>query len=337
MGEAQGERRGWDWDGGEIVLASNGRMSWRTPRGQTTIGAVACPGMEMNKPFLSPRNDAVFKMLFGDGRDVELLTNFLQAALDLPAGDYEEVTLVDPHLGRENLGDKLGILDVKVRTRSGKIVDVEIQICDLPQMRERIVFYLARMITEQIGEGDDYRKIQRSICILITDFVLVPENEVYHNRYTLHDARTHSEFSDLIEIDTLELPKLAGTGDGTSLWDWLKFLNARSEEDLTMLEQKNSQVKKAVAKLIALSADEEARMLAESREKLRRDISAQVLEAGEKGRMEGHMEGHMEGRMEGRMEERLALARNALSMNLPVTDIMTLTGLSREKIQSLMH
>ena len=275
----------------------------------------------MNKPFLSPRNDAVFKMLFGDGRDIDLLTDFLQAALDLPAGDYEEVTLVDPHLGRESLGDKLGILDVKVKTRTGKIIDVEIQICDLPQMRERIVFYLARMITEQIGEGDDYRKIQRSICILITDFVLVPENEVYHNRYTLHDARTHSEFSDLMEIDTLELPKLPGIADGTSLCDWLKFLNARSEEDLTMLEQKNSQLKKAVAKLIALSADEEARMLAESREKLRRDISAQMLEAEEKGRS----------------EERLALARNALSMNLPITDIMTLTGLSREKIQSLMH
>jgi hypothetical protein len=34
---------------------------------------------------------------------------------------------------------------------------------------------------------------------------------------------------------------------------------------------------------------------------------------------------------------RLALARNALKMNLPITDIMALTGLSREKIQSMMH
>ncbi|MDR1062870.1 MAG: Rpn family recombination-promoting nuclease/putative transposase [Azoarcus sp.] len=291
----------------------------------------------MNKPFLSPKNDVVFKRLFGDGRDIDLLTDFLQSTLDLPAEEYEEVTLADPHLSRENLGDKLGILDIKVKTRSGKVLDVEIQICDLPQMRERIVFYLARMITEQIGEGDEYRKIQRSICVLITDFVLVPENAVYHNRYTLRDAETGSEFSDLIEVDTLELPKLPRNGDGSALWDWLMFLNARSEEDLTMLGEKNVQVKKAVAKLIALSADEETRQLAESREKLRRDNAARMYAAEQKGRMEGLEQGLERGLEQGREQERLALARNALTMNLPIADIMALTGLSRETIQSMMH
>jgi predicted transposase/invertase (TIGR01784 family) len=80
----------------------------------------------MNKPFLSPKCDIVFKILFGDGRDIDLLTDFLQSTLDLPAEDYEEVTLADPHLSRENLGDKLGILDIKVKTRSGKVLDVEV-------------------------------------------------------------------------------------------------------------------------------------------------------------------------------------------------------------------
>ncbi|MDR3183628.1 MAG: Rpn family recombination-promoting nuclease/putative transposase [Planctomycetaceae bacterium] len=32
-------------------------------------------------------------------------------------------------------------------------------------MRERLIFYLAKMVTEQIGEGDDYAVIKRVICV----------------------------------------------------------------------------------------------------------------------------------------------------------------------------
>jgi predicted transposase/invertase (TIGR01784 family) len=245
----------------------------------------------MTRLAYTPRNDAMFKMIFGDDRDVGILTDFLKATLDLPVEDYEEVTLVDPHLARESPQDKLGILDVKVRTRSGKIIDVEIQLSDQPQMRERIIFYLARMVNEQIGPGDEYWSIQRSICILIADYVLVPENGIYHNRYTLRDPASGSEFTDLLEVDTLELPKLPRDGDGTPLWDWLKFLSAREEEELAMLAEKNPQVKKAVVKLLALSEDERARMLADSREKLRRDISARMHEAERRGREGGRTGG----------------------------------------------
>jgi hypothetical protein len=55
----------------------------------------------MPKPFLSPINDAVFKMIFGDSRDIEHLTNFLKSALTIPPEDYEEVFLPDPHLARD--------------------------------------------------------------------------------------------------------------------------------------------------------------------------------------------------------------------------------------------
>jgi predicted transposase/invertase (TIGR01784 family) len=72
---------------------------------------------------LKPRNDAVFKSLMNDKR---LLVSFLQSALDLPPEDYHEVQIVDPHLPGERPEDKLGILDVKVTTAQGNIVDVEI-------------------------------------------------------------------------------------------------------------------------------------------------------------------------------------------------------------------
>jgi predicted transposase/invertase (TIGR01784 family) len=294
----------------------------------------------MTKPLLSPRNDAVFKMLFADARDLAPLIDFLQAVLNLPAEDFAEVTLADPHLTREGADDKLGILDVKVKTATGNSIDIEIQIANHPRMRERIVFYLAGMVTGQISEGDDYTKIKRSICILITDFVLIVENGCYHNQFMLRDPDTGAVFTDLLEIDTLELPKLPNE-DGTKLLDWLKFLKATTKEELAMLSEKNPQIKKIAGKLMALSDDERTRMLAESREKLRRDFVATredgIEEGLKKGREEGREEGRAEGLEKGREEERLAIARNLLGLGRPVEEIMIVTGLSKKEIQSLLH
>ena len=279
----------------------------------------------MPHPFLSPRNDLVFKLLFGDVRNTGPLTDFLKAALDLPPEDFLDIVLVDPHLSGEGIDDKQGILDVKAKTATGKIIDIEIQVAERPQMRARIVFYLSRMITEQISRGEDYRKIERSICILITDYTQIPENDCYHNRYRLHDPKTGSEFTDLMEVDVLELPKIPHNTDGTALWDWLKFLAAREEKELKMLAEKNPQIGKAVARLQELSEDERTRLLAESREKWEWDDAARMQAAREKGLEEGLEKGL------------LSVAHAALKKNLSIEEIMALTGLSREKILSLPH
>jgi predicted transposase/invertase (TIGR01784 family) len=225
--------------------------------------------------------------------------------------------------------DKVGILDVQARTRSGRLIDIEIQVEPHAALRQRILFYAARMITGQLGEGDFYGKIKPAIVILITDFKLIgdTENRRYHNRYRLHDSKTHSEFTDLLEIDTLELPKLPAHTDGTELWDWLEFMKTQDEEELNMLSEKNPEVGKAVARLRELSADEKVRALHEAYEKARRDRIWREESA--------RKEGWKEGREEGERKARVSLARNALQMNLPVEDIVRLTGLSEAEIGSL--
>jgi len=46
-----------------------------------------------------------------------------QAVLKLDIDEYADIQIIDPHLKRRRKGDKLGILDVKVRTKAGKIVN----------------------------------------------------------------------------------------------------------------------------------------------------------------------------------------------------------------------
>jgi len=83
------------------------------------------------------------------------------------------------------------------------------------------------------------------------------------------------ELTDIIEIHSLELDKLPEGADGTQLYDWARFINAESEEELNMIAERNPEVGKAVVKLRELSADERARDLYERREKERRDIASQ--------------------------------------------------------------
>jgi predicted transposase/invertase (TIGR01784 family) len=87
-----------------------------------------------------------------------------------------------------------------------------------------------------------------------------------------------------------------------------------------MLTQTNPRMEKAVAKLLALSEDEEARLIAESREKLRRDIAAAERAA------------RKEGREEGREEAQFVIARRSLEKGLPLETVMAITGLSQSDI-----
>jgi predicted transposase YdaD len=90
---------------------------------------------------------------------------------------------------------------------------------------------------------------------------------------------------------------------------------------------------------MALSEDEATRMLAESREKLRRDISAAEYTARKEGQEEGLRTGLRKGREEGREEgqgkARIAIARNLLQIGRPLGEIAEVTGLSPDEVMAL--
>ena len=224
------------------------------------------------KKLLRVKNDAVFKMFFADERNREFLTGFLKSVLKLPDNDYNEIVIADPHLLRDFAGGKLGVIDVKLRTNSGKVIQIEIQLKVTHEIHGRIAFYGSKLITGQLGESDNYSKINQVICIIITNETLVKKSPGYHHRFTFYDYDAKIELNDLIEIHTLELSKLPEQADGTALYDWAKFIDAESEEELKMVAERNPEVQKAAVKLMEFSADEKARDIADLREKEQRDI-----------------------------------------------------------------
>jgi len=220
---------------------------------------------------------------------------------------------------KEYEDDKYGVLDVKIHTVSGVVIDVEIQVRPMPDFKKRCIFHQAKMVTEQISAGQGYSVIHRVVTIVITDFILVPENNYYHNQFRYRSNRDGTEFTNLSEFNILELPKLPTDTDSTELWYWMRFIKSDDKEELEMLAQRSPQMSKAVGLLKELSADERTRMLFEEREKARRDQISREDGA----------------RREGRAEERADIARNAISIGVDIDMIIKLTGLSREEIEGL--
>ncbi len=151
------------------------------------------------------------------------------------------------------------------------------------------------------------------------DKTLIGGSQRYHHRFAFVDLNAGVELTDIVAIHTLELDKLPKAADGTQLYDWASFIAASSEEELAVIAERNPQIRKAVVKLRALSADERTRDLYERREKARRDEESHMRWA----------------RQEGETAKAFDVARNALNMKMSIEDIMKLISLSREDVESL--
>ena len=269
----------------------------------------------IDRPFLPVKYDIIFRLFFADERNEDDLIDFLKSILRFPDDEYKSIEIADPHLLPDYLGDKYAVIDVKIYSKTRKVIHIEVQLDVPPYMRNRVVYYNSKLITEQMGSGDQYDKIRKAVTIVITGENFIPDSDRYFHRFTFNDPDAGVVFTDLKEIYTLELGKLPTEPDGTSMYDWAKFIDAETEEELDMVAQRNPQVKRAAVKLRELSADEKARDMFERREKGRRDVAAFADGAVAKAKEN--------------------IARNAISMGMETDMIVQLTGLTHEEIETL--
>jgi hypothetical protein len=64
----------------------------------------------MARDILPPKNDVVFKLLFGDQYNGDLIIDLQEAVIRLPEEEYSKITVADPHLMRKHPDKKRRIL-----------------------------------------------------------------------------------------------------------------------------------------------------------------------------------------------------------------------------------
>ncbi len=93
------------------------------------------------------------------------------------------------------------------------------------------------------------------------------------------------------------------------------------------VSEKSPAIAQAWGVLKTLSEDEEARLIAESREKARRDFE---------DRFDGaYRDGMQEGEQIGEKKKELEFVQNAIRMKLSIADISALTGLAVPEIERI--
>jgi predicted transposase/invertase (TIGR01784 family) len=290
-------------------------------------------GAGMAKEILSPKNDYVFKQVFGEAKNADILAYFLHTVVGLSPVECQSVELQYPILAGDDPKNKQNIVDVLVRTASGKTIDIEIQVKPIAGLEERLLFSGSRLLTRQVSVGAPYGKVGKIIVVGILDHIRFPDKS-YHRRFRLHDPESGHDFSDALEIRIVELPKLPAQSDGRPEYELLKFIAAKTEKEMQMLAHENPMIAKAYATVKKLSRSEKARMLAEAREMAAWDEAARI----EYGRQEGEAKGRAEGRAEGiaeGMEKIRGIIRNALRKGVSLEDIASFTDLSVKEVKRL--
>ena len=284
------------------------------------------------KGLLIPKTDVVFQALFGVKGSERILGGFLSKILNQ---EVKKVSLdANQNLVQETVDEKLGILDLRAIIEENIDVNIEIQLVDKANLEKRILLYWARRYGVQLKPGEDYRKLRKTIAILITDYEI--PNLVWfkdaHTRWELLERRNPGikVFED-IEVHIIEMPKIEANPKATEkgLKNWIKFLQNPESEAVKMSNDK--ELDEAYKKLENISGDEKLRRLSELRLKAILDEKATL----ECGREAGLKEGLKEGMAKGERAKQLEIAKNLIKLGINIDDIIKATGLSKEEIEKM--
>ena len=227
-----------------------------------------------------PTVDFCFKELM---QDEKVRKGLIAALLNVSPTEIESTTLMPTILRKRYQEDKYGILDVRVELKSGVQIDLEMQVESYEFWANRSVYYVSKMYTEQIKEGEDYDKLQKCIQVGILCFSLFEDDKCYR-RIALCDTESGEEYTDLIEMHVLELSKLPPEQQNeTNLMKWMRFFGGTCEEDFKKMTEKDEYIGEAYEALKNMSEDEIKRMEYEARQKAIRDYNSYMHSAERRG------------------------------------------------------
>ena len=236
------------------------------------------------KSKVTPKLDLVFKKIFGDVRNTDILTDFLATVLEISPSEITEVEILDNEVVPDILISKFSRLDLKITINRTTSVNIEIQVLNYGNYKERTLFYWAKMYTGDLQKQEDYLNLKNTIAINVIDFNLFDCKE-YHSTFKIFEEHRQELFTDKFRIDFLELRKAKECKERGSMVDkkqmWMDFLNTNAEDDETLdrLSTSSPVMQKAVAVLRKMSADEKELYEIEQREKAVRDeVSARAYE-----------------------------------------------------------
>jgi predicted transposase/invertase (TIGR01784 family) len=181
-------------------------------------------GMER---LLDPRNDLVFKRIFGEHPGI--LRSFLNALLPLESED-EQIESLD-YLPSEQVPSlplfKNTIVDVRCQDRRGRQFIVEMQMNWTSAFLQRVLFNASKAYVRQLEKNDEYHLLKPVYGLSLLNDKFPGGGEDYYHHYRLVKAGDHEQVIRDLQLVFVELPKYQENRPEEARllrWAWLRFL-----------------------------------------------------------------------------------------------------------------
>lgn len=272
-------------------------------------------------------NDVVMQLYFTREGNEEQLRQFIKAVTHLTDDDLYILEIKKPKLSKENVLDKDFIVDINVTSKTGHRVNIEMQVENHAGFIERMVSYNARQYSSQLQRGDKYKQLKEAISIVVVDFPIFNDTAEFYEHILFRriNRKIFTKAQQFYIIDLTKIPK--ELTDAKTMWATL--FKARSREELEMLSQDCDEMKQAADKLAQLAADEDARFMADLRERGRwaREQREFYLLADERAKMEAKAEAE-------KLESAKKFLQNGISLDI-IADSLKLSEKSIEKLKTI--
>lgn len=212
--------------------------------------------MNSEEKIVKLKLDVIFKRVFGNSQNEDIIAAFVSAMLDIPRESIKKIYINNVELTPENFYQKFSRLDLKLDI-DGRIVNIEMQVNSEPDFRERTLFYWSKIYSEDLKGGEMYEKLKQTICINIINFNLFGCDD-YHSHFKAMEVNRNEVLSDKFAIHFFELKKVNKARKHKPVEDWLNLINAETEGDLMAIQKETTipEVQKTIVILRELSGDE---------------------------------------------------------------------------------
>ena len=251
--------------------------------------------------------------------------------------------------------DKFNRVDIKARNSKDEIIIVEIQNTRELYYLERILYGVAKAVTEHIELGNLYSDVKKVYSISILYFDIGQGNDyLYHGQNTFIGVHT----GDLLQVTTKEKGVIVRKLPAEIFPEYFLIrVNEFNKSAVTPLEEWIEYLKTGTIRPDTKTPGlEEARqkfiyygMKPKERQAYDRHIDAVMIqndvlgtarleglqEGKEEGLQVGREVGREEGLQEGKEETQISMVRTMKSLHLPVETIAQISGLSIEQIEKL--
>lgn len=211
-------------------------------------------------------NDYLFRALMQQNPNV--LKALVGSLLQIRIAEIKSVTILNPIELGKTIDEKDYILDLKIELNGCAVINLEMQVVNEGNWRERSLCYLCRAF-DNLNRGEQYEDVRPAVQIGLLDFTLFPEEPEFYAAYSFMNEKTHRIYSSKIRLYVLDLTqiRLATEEDIACKRDrWASFFKAATWEELRMLAKSDPYMEEAVAAVRRLTDEEKIRQQCEARE-----------------------------------------------------------------------